>query len=193
MSPGGHWLSYCTGTISSLLSHCNVFEERIHIDEIYGCLIFMLAAVTWLGTSVKVFRLQKQFSFSQIQLEAFNGSFAIRPSFEISLKMSQTLKDTIFVQRWKFKSSQIYELIWIFETPSGGRLNIKMSSYQYRDSHVKDKTVSPTVLSLTWESPYLGKMVFILRRGPGHLSADCGNAIADTLGLPQSFSHPLIQ
>ena len=50
---------------------------------------------------------------------------------------------------------------------SGGRLNIKMSSYQYRDSHVKDKTVSPTVLSLTWESPYLGKTVFILRRAPG--------------------------
>ena len=36
-----------------------------------------------------------------------------------------------------------------------GRLNTEMSSYQYRDSHVKDKTVSPTVLSLTWESPYL--------------------------------------
>ena len=49
----------------------------------------------------------------------------------------------------------------------GGRLNIKMPSYQYRDSHVKDKTVSPTVLSSTWESPYLGKTVFILRRGPG--------------------------
>ena len=48
----------------------------------------------------------------------------------------------------------------------GGRLNIKMPSYQYRDSHVKDKTVSPTVLSLTWESPYLGKTVFILRQGP---------------------------
>ena len=47
----------------------------------------------------------------------------------------------------------------------GGHLNIKMPSYQYRDSHVKDKTVSPTVLSLTWESPYLGKTVFILRRG----------------------------
>ena len=40
-----------------------------------------------------------------------------------------------------------------------------MVSYQYRDSHVKDKTVSPTVLSLTWESPYLEKMVFILSRG----------------------------
>ena len=25
---------------------------------------------------------------------------------------------------------------------SGGRLNIKMSSYQYRDPHVKDKMVS---------------------------------------------------
>ena len=48
----------------------------------------------------------------------------------------------------------------------GGRLNIKLSSYQYRDSHAKDKTVSPTVLSLTWESPYLEKTVFILRRGP---------------------------
>ena len=45
-------------------------------------------------------------------------------------------------------------------------LNIKMPSYQYRDSHVKDKTVSPTVLSLTWESQYLGKTVFILRQGP---------------------------
>ena len=43
-----------------------------------------------------------------------------------------------------------------------------MPSYQYRDSHVKDKTVSPTVLSLTWQSPYLGQTVFILRRGPGH-------------------------
>ena len=47
-------------------------------------------------------------------------------------------------------------------TTSWGRLNIKMPSYQYR----KDKTVSPTVLSLTWESPYLGKTVFILRQGP---------------------------
>ena len=31
-------------------------------------------------------------------------------------------------------------------------------------SAFKDKRVSPTVLSLTWESPYLGKSVFILRR-----------------------------
>ena len=54
-------------------------------------------------------------------------------------------------------------------SPPVGRLNIKMSSYQYRDPHVKDKTVSPTVLSLTWESPYLGKTVFILRQGPGDL------------------------
>ena len=43
-------------------------------------------------------------------------------------------------------------------------INIKISSYQYRDSHVKDKTVS----SLAWESPYLGKTVFILRQGPDH-------------------------
>ena len=54
----------------------------------------------------------------------------------------------------------------LFGKIPGGRLNIKMPSYQYRDSHVKDKTVSPTVFSLTWESPYLGKTVFILRWGP---------------------------
>ena len=48
----------------------------------------------------------------------------------------------------------------------GGHIDIKMSSYQYRDPNVKYKMVSPTVLSLTWESPYLGKTVFILRRGP---------------------------
>ena len=47
--------------------------------------------------------------------------------------------------------------------PTGGPLNIKMLSYQYTDPHVKDKTV----LSLPWESPYLGKTVFILRQGPG--------------------------
>ena len=42
----------------------------------------------------------------------------------------------------------------------------KAVSYQCRDSHVKDKTVSrvATIWSLTWESPYLGKTVFILRR-----------------------------
>ena len=51
----------------------------------------------------------------------------------------------------------------LHKSPAGGRLNIEIPSYQYRDSHVKDKTVSLTVLSLTWESPYLGKMVFILR------------------------------
>ena len=50
----------------------------------------------------------------------------------------------------------------------GGRLRIKMSSYQYRDPHVKDKTVS-TVLSLQMESPYLGKTVFILRQGPENI------------------------
>ena len=47
-------------------------------------------------------------------------------------------------------------------TELGGCFNIKISSYQYRG--IKYKTVSPTVLSLTWESPYLGKTIFILRR-----------------------------
>ena len=42
---------------------------------------------------------------------------------------------------------------------SGGRLKLKMPSYQYKDSHVKNKTVLPTAASLTWEFPYMGKTV----------------------------------
>ena len=50
-----------------------------------------------------------------------------------------------------------------------------MPSYQYRCYHIIDKTVLPTDLSLTWESPYLGKTVFILRRGPGRASSGVGD------------------
>ena len=72
----------------------------------------------------------------------------------------------VYLNDW-FMWTQALQHNW-FGPPEapGGRLNIKMSSYQYRDPHVKDKTVSPTVLSLTWEPPYLGKTVFILRQGP---------------------------
>ena len=41
-----------------------------------------------------------------------------------------------------------------------GRLNIKILSYQYRDSHYKDKTVSRRM-----KFPIFGKTVYILRRG----------------------------
>ena len=86
--------------------------------------------------------------------------------------------------------SKIYLLIICFEyyvvdqmtlikLDAGGHLNIKMPSYQYRDSHVKDKMVSPTVLSLTWESPNLGKTVFILKRGLGFSQGLCNfNSLA---------------
>ena len=65
----------------------------------------------------------------------------------------------------------------------GGHLNINMLSYQYRESHVKDKTVSLTVLSLTWESPYLEKMVFILRLGPGLNPLELIPATIETLSF----------
>ena len=43
------------------------------------------------------------------------------------------------------------------------RLNIKTVLSTYGDFHVKDKT---DVLSLTWESPYLVRPSFLLRRPP---------------------------
>ena len=64
--------------------------------------------------------------------------------------------------------------------------------YQYRDSHVKDKTVSPTVLSLTWESPYLEKTVFILRRGPGDRVRNVESAVLPGYDLIMIGSCQLI-
>ena len=49
----------------------------------------------------------------------------------------------------------------------GGCLDIKMSSYQYRNSHYKDNTVfRPSYLYNG--NPIPGKTVFIERRGPGY-------------------------
>ena len=51
----------------------------------------------------------------------------------------------------------------------GGRLNIKMSSYQYRDPRVKDKVVSRRLI-FDMGIPCLGKTVFILSQCPGRLT-----------------------
>ena len=72
----------------------------------------------------------------------------------------------------------------------GDRLNITMPSYQYMDSHVKDETVSPTVLFLTWKSPYLAKTVFILRRGPGPFVWRTGGSPAQMVGNTESIPTP---
>ena len=79
----------------------------------------------------------------------------------------------------------IQDLMTTSVPEAGGHLNIKMPSYQYRDSRAKDRTVSPTVLSLTWESPLLGKTVFTLRRGPGIYNLD--NKSHCTVSLIQRY------
>ena len=45
-------------------------------------------------------------------------------------------------------------ITWSHKYSTGFRLNIKTVFPGYGDSHVKDKTVGETVLSLTWESLY---------------------------------------
>ena len=52
----------------------------------------------------------------------------------------------------------------LFSKSSGVRLNIKMSSYRYRDPHVKDKSRGRLIFNM--EIPIPTKTVFILRRGP---------------------------
>ena len=64
--------------------------------------------------------------------------------FEISLKYA--LKDLINAKLKLLLEGQSHNLNNIDEAPchytTRGRFNIKMSSYQYRDPHVKDKMVS---------------------------------------------------
>ena len=50
---------------------------------------------------------------------------------------------------------------------SRGGLSIKMPSYQYRDSHYKDKTVSRLSIFIMEISIPI-KVVFVLKQGPGH-------------------------
>ena len=55
-----------------------------------------------------------------------------------------------------------FKIWWRSKLP-GDHLSIKMSSYQYRDHHVKDKTVSRP--SYLWHgNPHTRKTVFILRQ-----------------------------
>ena len=54
---------------------------------------------------------------------------------------------------WQQAISQTYDDP-VHKCTSGPRLNIKTVFPRYGDSHVKDKTVGETVLSLTWESLY---------------------------------------
>ena len=54
----------------------------------------------------------------------------------------------------------------LYWNDTGGRLNIKMSSYQYRDPMLKIRRFRDRLIFNTW-IPYLEKTVFILRQGPG--------------------------
>ena len=69
-----------------------------------------------------------------------------------------------------------YNLVW--ESPEsvslnifdrGGRLNIKMSSYQYRDPHVKDKSHYRLIFNMGSAIP--GKDGLYIETGPRTLSA----------------------
>ena len=46
--------SMCWYLSPLLLSHCNSFDDRAPVDEIYGCPIFKCVAVTWLNERVPV-------------------------------------------------------------------------------------------------------------------------------------------
>ena len=79
-----------------------------------------------------------------------------------------------------------------------GCYNMKISPYQSSDPHVKDKTISWPSYLLTWESPYLGKTVFIMRRGPGpymvpeHQQYLCWRRSLSPKSLTTNLDHPYI-
>ena len=58
-------------------------------------------------------------------------------------------QDSVCIHFWTWCSGDVHVIVMYWK--AGGRLNIKMSSCQYRDPHVKDKTVSLTWEFHTWE------------------------------------------
>ena len=66
---------------------------------------------------------------------------------------SALMKMDSLAASWQQAISQTYDYP-VHKCTSGPRLNIKTVFPRYGDSHVKDKMVGETVLSLTWESIY---------------------------------------
>ena len=88
-------------------------------------------------------------------------------SFKYEDDFSMSSHRTAVRSSWESLYPERSVLHW---TCPRGRLNIKMSSYQYRDPHVIDKTVlRPPYFNMGILIPE--KTVFILRRGPGSLPA----------------------
>ena len=76
-----------------------------------------------------------------------------------SLLLIKKIKVKVYVCQQRFSN---IASDWLASPLPGSCFNIKMSSYQYRDP----QDDLPAVLSLTWETPYQGKMVFLLKQGP---------------------------
>ena len=100
------------------------------------------------------------------------------------------------------------DCLWNVEHTPGGRLNIKMTSYQYRDSHVKDKTVSLTVYigpdtishpastdlppTIFTNLPRCNKVWFLIVVYIDGLEQDCSISSALAMYILQSCTKPLI-
>ena len=75
------------------------------------------------------------------------------------------LKDAFVKMNTYFHKMLVPYILYANMQRSEARLNIEISSYQYKDSHYKDKTVSRPFY-LYNENPIHEKTVFVLRRGP---------------------------
>ena len=133
-----HWFRLWLGAVRlQAIAWANVDPDHLMTSLYHGLIVLTLWSQCRMATI----------------LHAFSYPFS-RKTFEFWFKYPR------FFPGGPNISTLVQVMAWCRPGPPGGRLNIKMSSYQYRHPHVKDKTV----LSLTWESPYLGKTVFILRR-----------------------------
>ena len=106
----------------------------------------------WNGTSVKITHMS--FKGPCWNFRVLYSSFEITIYFVIS---------PLWCWTWNISGKSRF----VFSP--GGHLNIKMSSYQYRDSHVKDKTVPPTVsdrLIFNMGIPIPGKDGLYIETGP---------------------------
>ena len=124
------WWRHQVETFSALLAFCLgnslVTSEFPHKGQWRGALMFSLICVWIIGW---------------VNIREAGDLRRHRAHYDVIVMLDQVI--TYNMNKFFLFSIQetITSKFWD-GTDTGGRLNIKMSSYQYRDHHVKDKTVS---------------------------------------------------
>ena len=148
------YLSLCMLNVSKKKYICELMQRRRYFFSNKLLCLFALAH-KHVDLNFKSFRLIAPYVYHLLRRKVGNVYWLSYPIIHISICLTIFVVKALVIEQYKVVCMYhcvnfiYYVYIRNCMPEAGGPLNMKMPSYQYRDSHVKDKTVSPTVLSLT--------------------------------------------